>query len=118
MRNAARKCEDLLAKLWPLLLGLVLVGAVASCAYTDLVQDPETGDTVLVEKGEDLVPGITVGSDVIGAAKDAAESVDVPEAIEDATSGNWFGLGAAILGALSVFAGGYAARKKLRKKAS
>ena len=97
--------------------GLLLVGAVASCAYSELVRDPETGEVVLVDEGENVIPGITIGEDVIGAARDAAKTVDVPEVVKDVQDSNWLGIGAAIAAVLSVFFGGYAARKKLRKKA-
>lgn len=102
--------ENALARVWYwLALGALACFAV-SCAYTRAKPDGS-----YEEVGEDLVEGVTVGSDVVGAVVEGVERVDPGKLIEDAASGNWQGVAYVLAGVVLTAAGAYAARKKWRK---
>jgi hypothetical protein len=114
--KAGRAAEDFLAAAWkPILLGLVVL-ACAACAMSRIVKDPITGEDTLVTTGTDIIPGVTVGEDIVGAGAEAVESVNPGDVIEKVQSGDWLGLGALVAGVAALFIGGIAARKKLRRK--
>ena len=119
-------CERFLARTWPFLLGAVLCIALVSCAATHLGVD-SAGNEVLVTTGEHIAPGLaeTVGSaigapveDIVGAAGDAVAAADVPDIVEDVSSGNWLSAIVSIVGVgLAVFSG-VRKRGKLRRLGS
>ena len=115
------RLESYLAKIWPFLLGVLLVFAVCSCRYSQVVPGPD-GRPAITVVGEDqtgLQPDEVVGvptEDIVGAAKDAVERTNPVEIVERGRSGDWFGVAAGVLGFVALFLSGLGVRRRIRKR--
>jgi len=115
-----RSIEAFLSKVWPFLFVCLFLLA-ASCRYSEVVTGPD-GRPAVVVKGEDktgLQPNEVLGvpaEDVVGAAKDAVETVNPVEVVEKGRRGDWFGVVAGVLTFVAMLVGGIGVRRKIRKK--
>ena len=113
--------ESYLAKIWPFLLGVLLVSALCSCRYSQVVSGPD-GRPEIAVVGEDqtgLQPDEVAGvptEDIVGAAKDAVEHTDPVEIVKRGRSGDWFGVAAGVLGFVALFLSGLGVRRRIRNR--
>jgi len=116
-----QKVESFLSRVYPYLFAGLLVVAAFSCRYTEVATGPD-GQPVVVERGIDqtgLQPDEVLGvpsEDIVGAAKDAVETVNPVEMVEKGQKGDWFGVVAGVLTFVAVLVGGIGVRRKIRKK--
>ena len=103
---------NLLASLF-LVMSVLL--AIGGCKFT------EVSDGQLVSRGTDIVsvpdvvPDIP-NEDIVGAVVDAARDVPVSNIVRDSSSGNYWGLGATILGFVGAVLAGIGLRRRIRKR--
>jgi hypothetical protein len=108
MRRTLYRAETGLSRVWWILAALAIAASL-SCAYSR--PDGEGGfETV----GQDLIEGVTIGEDAVGAVVDAISTVDPGRVVEDVRSGNWLEIVLLAFGLGSAGVGGYVARKKWR----
>jgi len=91
-----KQVEKALAKIWPLAALALLMTIMAGCAgLGDFVSDPDTQQAI----------------------SDAINTVNVPQTIEAARSGDWAGVATSLVTALGIFlagaAGGIFGKKRL-----
>lgn len=109
MKTHCMTVELFLARTWHWFALGTCALLLFSCAYSQLQPDG-----TLTTVGEDLIPGVTVGEDVVGAVVDAVKTAPVGDVVEAAKSGNWPGIILIVLSMFGVGVGGYIARKKIR----
>lgn len=110
----AAKCgtvELFFAKHWRKFALLTCALMLVSCAYSRL-----TPDGGIETVGQDIIPGVTVGEDVIGAVVDAVEQAPVGDLIEAVRTSDWLSVGYFLLALGGIGVGGYIARKKIRNR--
>jgi len=111
MKTKCETVESFLSRHWRVLGVATCLLMVVSCAYSRFTPSGEL-ETV----GQDIIPGVTVGADVVGAVVDAAKDVPVGDALDAVSSGSWLNLAGIVIAFVGAAVGGVIARKKYRAK--